>query len=126
MSTLRSRFIAVVSDLRDSFPHSNISNRCEALLSSATAPDRPVSRFAIHTRRGMVAPTWDAHIGVTDLRNTVALAHREGLLDNDDFIAFEECILDYKEELRGERVEDAFTILQKSLRREARRNHKGL
>jgi hypothetical protein len=125
MSTIRAEFINVVSLLESEFPESNISNCCRNMLRNATAPDRPVSKWAIVTRRGAVAESWDATVGITDLRNTVALAHREGFLDNDGFKQFEIAIAEWKADLKVEKVEDAFSILQKSLRRDARRLAKG-
>lgn len=125
MSTIRAEFINVVRILESEFPQSNIGNCCANMLRNATAPDRPVSKWHIVTRRGNVAETWDATIAITDLRNTVSLAHREGFLDDDGFKQFEIAIAEWKEDLKVERVEDAFAILQKSLRRDARRLAKG-
>jgi len=74
----------------------------------------------------MEAQTWDAALAIVDFRNTVALAHREGFLDSDDFKAFEVIYLEYKDELKGEVIVDAFAALQKALRRDARRIHRGI
>jgi len=125
MSTIRAEFINVVSLLESEFPESNISNCCRNMLRNATAPDRPVSKWSVVNRRGDAPRTWDATVGITDLRNTVALAHREGFLDDDAYTEFEIAIHEWKADLKVEKVEDAFTILQKFLRREARRLAKG-
>jgi len=125
MSTLRTRFIELVTDMRDSFPETPLSYRCRMMVDAATAPDRPVSRWAKYSNRGDVPATWNATIALSDLRNTVALAHREDYINNDDFMGFEIVIMDYRDETREERVVDAMTELQKALRRQARINRKG-
>jgi hypothetical protein len=125
-NTIRTEFIGVVTMLRDEFPQSNISNMANSLLEKATAPDRPQSKWAVVCRRPQVLQGWDATVAIVDLRNTVALAHREGFIDNDGFKAFNVAIEEWKMDLRVEKVEDAFSILQKSLRRDARRLAKGL
>lgn len=125
MSTLRIRFIDLVSEIRDAFPETPVAYRARMMVDAATSPDRPVSRWAKHSNRGAVPATWNTDIAITDLRNTISLAHREGYIDNDDFTAFEEVILDYRDETRQERVVDAMTELQKALRRQARINRKG-
>lgn len=125
-NTIRTEFIGVVTMLRDEFPQSNISNMANNLLEKATAPDRPQSKWAVVCRNPHKLQNWDATVAIVDLRNTVALAHREGFIDNDGFVAFNVAIEEWKADLRVERVEDAFDILQKSLRRDARQKAKGL
>ena len=64
---------------------------------------------------------WKPEVTLQDIVGIIRLAHRQGLIADDDYVDFKQFHLDQRELLRGEQVVDAITMLQRSLDAYARR-----
>lgn len=121
INTVRTQCITLLDGLQSLFADTAVSDRVAMARRYAThdGTARPHALSAFLPARTVSA--WKPEVTLNDIVGIIRLAHRDGLIDDDSYVGFKQFHLDQKELLRGEKVVDAITMLQRELDAYARR-----
>jgi len=118
---IRSQSLSLLDGLQSLFADTVVSDRVAMArrYASHTATPKVSALSAFLPAREVSA--WRPEVTLTDVNNIIKLAHRNGLIDDASYIHFKQWNIDAREMLRGEKVADAITMLQRELDAYARR-----